>query len=50
VLPLPADVGWAIIDYMKNARPVSDAPEIFLRAVAPYVSLHNPDNILIRYI
>lgn len=49
VLPLPADVGWAIIDYMKNARPVSDAPEIFLRAVAPYVSLHNPDNILIRY-
>lgn len=48
-LPLPADVGWAIIDYMKNARPVSDAPEIFLRAVAPYVSLHNPDNILVRY-
>lgn len=49
VLPLSADVGWAIIDYMKNARPVSDAPEIFLRAVAPYVSLHNLDNILIRY-
>ena len=39
VLPLPADVGWAIIDYMKNARSVSDAPEIFLLAVAPYVSL-----------
>ncbi len=49
VLPLPAEVGWAIIDYMKNARPASDAPEIFLRVVAPYVSLHNPDNILIRY-
>lgn len=49
VLPLPNDVGWAIIDYMKNARPVSAAPEIFLHVVAPYVSLQNPDNILIKY-
>ena len=49
VLPLPSDVGWAIIDYMKNARPVSDSPEIFLRNVAPYIPLQNPDNILIRY-
>lgn len=49
VLPLPNNVGWAIIDYMKNVRPVSDAPEIFLRVVAPYVALHNPNNILIRY-
>lgn len=49
VLPLPAEVGWALIDYIKNARPVSDAPEIFLRVVAPYISLGNPDNILIRY-
>ena len=49
VLPLPADIGWAMIDYMKNARPASDSPEIFLRTVAPYVALRNPDNILIRY-
>ncbi len=48
-LPLPDDVGWALIDYLKNARPVSDAPEIFLRVVAPYTVLANPDNILIRY-
>ena len=48
-LPLPADVGWAIIDYLKNGRPISDAPEIFLRAVAPYVSLTNFDNILIKH-
>lgn len=47
-LPLPADVGWALIDYIKHGRPVSDVPEIFLRAVAPYVSLHNFDNILIK--
>ena len=49
VLPLPVDVGWAIIDYLKNARPISEAPEIFLRVVPPYISLKNPDNVLIRY-
>ena len=48
-LPLPADVGWAIIDYLKNGRPISNAPEIFLRAVAPYESLQNFDNILIKH-
>ena len=49
VLPLPTDVGWAIIDYLKNARSISDAQEIFLRVVPPYISLKNPDNVLIRY-
>lgn len=48
-LPLPKDVGWAIIDYIKNGRPKSDAPEIFLRLAAPYVSLTNFDNILAKY-
>ena len=49
VLPLPSDVGWALIDYIRHGRPESDAPEIFLRAVAPYVSLQNFDNILIKH-
>ncbi len=48
-LPVPIDVGWAIIDYLKNGRPVSDTPVIFLRAVAPYVALQNFDNILIKH-
>lgn len=48
-LPLPDDVGWALIDYLKNARPVSDASEIFLRVVPPYTVLANPNNVLIRY-
>jgi site-specific recombinase XerD len=48
-LPLPLDVGWALIDYMKNGRPDSEEPEIFLRAAAPYVSLQNFDNILVKY-
>lgn len=48
-LPLPDDVGWALIDYLKNARPVSDISEIFLRVVPPHTVLANPDNVLIRY-
>ena len=48
-LPVPIDVGWAVIDYLKNGRPVSNTPEIFLRAVAPYVALQNFNNILIKY-
>lgn len=48
-LPLPDDVGWALIDYLKNARPVSESPEIFLRVVAPHTVLVNLDNVLIRY-
>jgi len=35
-LPMPEDVGWAIIDYVKNARPKTDNPVIFLRHLAPY--------------
>jgi len=34
-LPLPKDVGWAIIDYAKTARPKSEFQEIFLRHVPP---------------
>lgn len=34
-LPLANDVGWAIIDYVKNARPNSEFQEIFLRHVPP---------------
>ena len=34
-LPLPGDVGWAIIDYLKYGRPKSDFPQIFLRHVTP---------------
>jgi len=34
-LPLPNDVGWAIIEYLKNGRPEADFPNIFLRHVSP---------------
>ena len=35
-LPIPADVGWAIIDYLKNGRPVTESGNIFVRHVPPY--------------
>lgn len=35
-LPLPDDAGWAIIDYLKNGRPVTDYPNIFVTHNSPY--------------
>jgi len=39
VLPLTQDVGEALQDYILNARPESEAKEIFLRIRAPFTSL-----------
>lgn len=36
-LPLPADVGEAIADYLAHGRPPSTSRRVFLRARAPYV-------------
>lgn len=38
-LPLVADVGNAIIDYLKNGRPQSDLPYIFLMDIAPFMQI-----------
>ncbi len=39
-LPLPADVGVAIVDYLRTARPASALDRtVFVRAQAPYRSL-----------
>ena len=37
-LPLLADVGNAIIDYLRHGRPKSDSQNIFLSGNAPYVA------------
>lgn len=45
--PLLDDVGWALIDYLKNGRPPTTSPAIFVRHRAPfepfgpYANLHN---------
>ena len=38
-LPLPADVGQAIVDYLRRGRPRTDRREVFLRVIAPRVGL-----------
>lgn len=50
VLPLPQDVGWALIDYLKNGRPQSDEKKIFLRAVPPYIPPTVLDHILYKHL
>jgi site-specific recombinase XerD len=35
-LPLPADVGQALVDYLRRGRPRVAHPRVFLRARAPY--------------
>jgi len=39
VLPLLAEVGNAIADYIMGGRPVSDCKYVFLRSLAPYRQL-----------
>ena len=39
-LPLLADVGEAIINYLKYGRPVSDLQQVFLSACSPYRSVN----------
>jgi len=38
-LPLVENLGWAIIDYIKHARPKSESPHLFLICNAPYRAL-----------
>ena len=44
-LPILKDVGWAIIEYIRNGRPVSDSPEIFLRHLAPIAPFSDEDHL-----
>ena len=51
-LPLLKDVGWAVIDYIRAGRPVSDARQVFIRHTAPIVAFSDQDHlhqILLKY-
>ena len=37
-LPLLNDVGWTLIDYIKNCRPKVDSPYVFVTHIVPYKS------------
>ena len=39
-LPLLSDVGGAIINYLKNARPKSDSDHVFIRIKPPFTEFN----------
>jgi len=50
--PILKDIGWALIDYLKNARPISHSPFVFIRMNAPYEAFGknaNLHNIITKY-
>jgi len=50
--PILNDIGWALIDYLKNARPTSNSPFVFIRTNAPYEAFGkdaNLHNIITKY-
>lgn len=47
-LPIPDDVGWAIIDYLKSGRPSSDSKYIFIQHKPPYGQYADLRNVLIK--
>ena len=44
-LPLLKDVGWAIIDYVREGRPASDCRQVFLRHTAPIGPFSDQDHL-----
>ncbi len=44
-LPLLPDIGWAIIDYLKNGRPKVASPYLFLRHLAPLEPFSDEDHL-----
>lgn len=41
-LPLPQDVGDAVLDYVQRARPAVNSPYVFLTAIAPWAPITRP--------
>lgn len=44
-LPLPPQVGWAVIDYLKYGRPKIDSSYIFVRHLAPFGPFSEGDHL-----
>ena len=45
ILPIPSEVGWAVIDYLKYGRPKVDSPIVFLRHMAPFIPFSEGDHL-----
>jgi len=37
-LPVPGDVGWAVIDYIRNGRPEAGCPQVFVKHRYPFTA------------
>lgn len=44
-LPIPSEVGWAVIDYLKYGRPKVDSPIVFVRHMAPFLPFSEGDHL-----
>ncbi|EKE04044.1 MAG: hypothetical protein ACD_20C00111G0003 [uncultured bacterium] len=44
-LPIPSEVGWPVIDYLKYGRPKVDSPNIFIRHLAPFLPFSEGDHL-----
>jgi len=52
VLPLLDEIGWALIDYLKHARPATPYRQVFLSLAypyAPFVTYDNLHHIITKY-
>lgn len=43
-LPMSTEIGWALIDYIKNGRPKTDSSFIFVRHCAPFQAFCSNNN------
>jgi len=43
--PILNDIGWALIEYLKQARPISNSPYVFIRMNAPYEAFGKDANL-----
>jgi integrase len=44
-LPIPSEIGWAVIDYLKYGRPKVNSSIIFVRHLAPFLPFSEGDHL-----
>lgn len=44
-LPIPSELGWAVIDYLKYGRPQVNSPIVFVRHMAPFLPFSESDHL-----
>jgi integrase/recombinase XerD len=43
-LPLPGDVGWAVIDYVRHGRPEAGCPQVFVKHRYPFTAFGSSES------